>query len=63
MLNRLTKFVQCDVTSWEDQLAAFKEAVSFSPSGRVDIVIPNAGIDMVDPMYVNNGKILFIQFD
>ncbi|KAH6995510.1 glucose 1-dehydrogenase [Ilyonectria sp. MPI-CAGE-AT-0026] len=50
----LTKFVRCDVTSWEDQLAAFKEAVSFSPSGRVDIVIPNAGIDMVDPMYVNN---------
>lgn len=38
------QFVQTDVTSWDSQIAAFKSALSFSPSGTLDIVIPNAGL-------------------
>jgi NAD(P)-dependent dehydrogenase (short-subunit alcohol dehydrogenase family) len=35
-------FVQCDVTSYSDQLALFKKAQT--EFGRVDIVVANAGI-------------------
>jgi 5'-hydroxyaverantin dehydrogenase len=36
-------YVQCDVTSWESQLAAFKSAVRFSPTQSLDIVALFAG--------------------
>lgn len=48
--------MRCDVTRWEDQLAVFKEAALFSPNGKVDIVIANAGIDAADPVFTE-GKI------
>lgn len=36
-------YVHCDVTSWESQVAAFKSALSFSPTGSLDIVAAFAG--------------------
>lgn len=36
--------MKCDVTKWEDQLEMFREAVNFSPSGNIDIVVANAGL-------------------
>lgn len=36
--------MKCDVTKWEDQLEMFREAVKFSPTGIVDIVVANAGL-------------------
>ncbi|KIW12364.1 hypothetical protein PV08_09641 [Exophiala spinifera] len=49
------RFVKCDVSSWRDQVAVFKEASSFSPSGRIDIVIPNAGIAApIDSIFSTN---------
>lgn len=40
-----TTFVQADVTSWTDQVRAFKTAMRFSSSGKaIDHVIINAGI-------------------
>ncbi|KAG7284353.1 hypothetical protein NEMBOFW57_010726 [Staphylotrichum longicolle] len=32
------KYVWCDVTSWESQIAAFKAAIAFSPTQSLDIV-------------------------
>ncbi|KZZ93326.1 NAD(P)-binding domain protein [Moelleriella libera RCEF 2490] len=37
-------YVHCDVTSWEDQRRFFEDAQRLSPTGRLDIVVPNAGI-------------------
>jgi NAD(P)-dependent dehydrogenase (short-subunit alcohol dehydrogenase family) len=37
-------FVHCDVTSWQDQVAAFRKAKEVSSTGRIDIVVSNAGI-------------------
>jgi len=48
------KFVKCNVTVWADQLAVFKSAISSSPSGRVDIVIANAGISEGDSVFFND---------
>ncbi|EHY52470.1 hypothetical protein ABEF95_014906 [Exophiala dermatitidis] len=45
------KFVKCNVTVWSDQLAVFKKSLSLSPSGRIDIVIANAGIAGGDSVY------------
>lgn len=36
--------MKCDVTKWEDQLEMFREAVKFSPTGNIDIVVANAGL-------------------
>ncbi|KAI1613928.1 glucose 1-dehydrogenase [Exophiala viscosa] len=49
-----TKFEKCDVTSWADQLAVFKSAISSSPSGKIDIVVANAGIGGEDPVFSTN---------
>ena len=38
-------FIKTDVTSWDDQVAAFEKAASDSPSKTVDIVVTSAGID------------------
>lgn len=43
MSNRAV-FIKCDVTSWTERASAFETAVKRSPSGRIDIVIANAGI-------------------
>ncbi|EXJ65481.1 hypothetical protein A1O7_01822 [Cladophialophora yegresii CBS 114405] len=48
------KFVKTNVTVWADQLAAFKTAISSGPSGRVDIVVANAGISGADSVFFNN---------
>ncbi|BCS17684.1 uncharacterized protein APUU_10512S [Aspergillus puulaauensis] len=37
-------FVQCDVTIWEQQRAVFETATRRSSTGKIDIVIANAGI-------------------
>lgn len=58
ILRRSVKFVKTNVTSWADQLAVFKTAVSSSPSGRVDIVIANAGISGSDAVFQNDGMFL-----
>ncbi|KAK5045413.1 hypothetical protein LTR84_009277 [Exophiala bonariae] len=47
------KFIKTNVTSWAEQLNAFKSAISSSPSGRIDIVIANAGISGADEVFVN----------
>ncbi|KAL4789027.1 hypothetical protein BDV19DRAFT_395426 [Aspergillus venezuelensis] len=36
-------YVHCDVTSWKSQVAAFKQALAFSPRGTLDIVACFAG--------------------
>ncbi|KIW42312.1 uncharacterized protein PV06_05874 [Exophiala oligosperma] len=43
-LGSSVRFVKCDVSSWANQVATFKEAAASSPSGRIDIVLANAGI-------------------
>jgi NAD(P)-dependent dehydrogenase (short-subunit alcohol dehydrogenase family) len=48
------KFVKCNVVSWSEQLAVFKEALAFSPTGRIDIVVANAGISGADPVFHGN---------
>lgn len=53
-LSGSVKFVKTDVTSWANQLSMFKTAVSSSPSGRIDIVIANAGISGADSIYQND---------
>ncbi|KAF4332260.1 short-chain alcohol dehydrogenase [Fusarium beomiforme] len=45
------KFVKCDVTSWEDQLAMFKSAIANSPNNAIDIVVANAGINGPDEAF------------
>ena len=37
------KFIKCNVLSWEEQLAAFKEAIASSPKNAIDVVVANAG--------------------
>ncbi|KAL2867502.1 Alpha/Beta hydrolase protein [Aspergillus lucknowensis] len=36
-------YVYCDVTSWDSQVAAFKAALAFSPTGSLDLVAAFAG--------------------
>lgn len=45
------QYVKCDVTSWEDQLAAFKAAITKSPTASVDIVVANAGVSGSDEFF------------
>lgn len=46
-----TKFVKCDVTSWNDQLNLFKAAIEFSPTSKIHYVIANAGMIKADSVY------------
>ena len=39
------QFVHCDVSKWEDQVAAFKKAIQFSKTGTIDVVAAFAGVD------------------
>ncbi|KAK4552508.1 hypothetical protein LTR86_010352 [Recurvomyces mirabilis] len=49
-----TTFVRCDVTSWAQQAATFKKAKEVSPTGRIDIVVANAGIVSQDDISEHN---------
>jgi NAD(P)-dependent dehydrogenase (short-subunit alcohol dehydrogenase family) len=53
-LRSSVRFVKCNVVSWPEQLAVFKEALAFSPTGRIDIVVANAGISGADPVFHGN---------
>ena len=53
-LSKSTTFAKCDVTSWENQAEVFKKAKQVSPSGRIDIVIANAGISGQDEVVMND---------
>jgi len=44
----------CDVTNWDNQARMFEEAVGKSPTGRIDIVVANAGISGQDPIFVED---------
>ncbi|KAH7347525.1 hypothetical protein B0T11DRAFT_359968 [Plectosphaerella cucumerina] len=46
-----SKFVQCDVTNWEDQVRLFKTAKEASPSGKIQFVVANAGITREDDVF------------
>ncbi|KAI5464223.1 hypothetical protein BGZ63DRAFT_411973 [Mariannaea sp. PMI_226] len=37
-------YQHCDVTDWESQVALFQTATRTSPTGHIDIIVPNAGI-------------------
>jgi NAD(P)-dependent dehydrogenase (short-subunit alcohol dehydrogenase family) len=37
-------FQYCDVTSWHSQVSLFQAALRLSATGRIDVVVPNAGI-------------------
>lgn len=54
---RVTAFVQTDVTSWEDQLNAFKLAIAKSASHTLDVVVANAGISIEDSLFLNDGEL------
>lgn len=41
---RVSSFVRCDITKWNDQIQMFDAATTESPSKSCDIVIANAGI-------------------
>ncbi|KAH7176452.1 hypothetical protein EDB81DRAFT_38324 [Dactylonectria macrodidyma] len=41
-------YQRCDVTDWDSQVSLFDMAVRVSPSGAVDVVVPNAGIIQPD---------------
>uniref|UniRef100_A0A0B7K0D6 Uncharacterized protein n=1 Tax=Bionectria ochroleuca TaxID=29856 RepID=A0A0B7K0D6_BIOOC len=36
-------YLRCNVVEWEDQVGLFDAAVRLSPTGAMDIVVPNAG--------------------
>lgn len=44
-------FVQCDVTSWNDQNRLFREAELFSPTNEIHYVVANAGIIRKDEVF------------
>ncbi|KAK4504337.1 hypothetical protein PRZ48_005253 [Zasmidium cellare] len=46
-----TKYVQCDVRKWKDQVHVFEEAVKFSPTGRIHYVVANAGVARKDEIF------------
>ncbi|KAK9234286.1 hypothetical protein V1525DRAFT_413577 [Lipomyces kononenkoae] len=50
------KFIQCDITKWDDQVRLFREAASFSPTGKIAYVVANAGIIRQDDVFLNSGE-------
>lgn len=49
------KFVECNTTNWDDQVALFQAAASFSPSGKIHYVVANAGIIKQDDVFSYSG--------
>ncbi|OJJ89343.1 putative short chain dehydrogenase/reductase [Aspergillus glaucus CBS 516.65] len=52
-----TKFIPCDVSKWDDQLRLFREAASFSQTGKISYVVANAGIHRQDEVFLNTGDV------
>ncbi|TVY36533.1 5'-hydroxyaverantin dehydrogenase [Lachnellula subtilissima] len=50
-LKGAAQFVECDVRSWDDQVALFDAAVKHSPHHSCDVVIANAGIVGADDLF------------
>jgi NAD(P)-dependent dehydrogenase (short-subunit alcohol dehydrogenase family) len=50
-----TKFIRCDTTVWENQTRLFREAASFSPTGKIHYVVANAGIHRPDEVFLYSG--------
>ena len=53
--NQDLHFVRTDVTSWESQVALFKEAVKLSHHGGIDVVVANAGVTAMDAFETPQG--------
>ena len=51
MFRENATFVQCNVTTWSDQVNLFKTAISRSPNKTVEIVVANAGISGADTVW------------
>ena len=53
--------VHCDVSNWDNQVAAFKKAIQFSPTGTIDVVAIFAGVDnvghLVDQVQANEASL------
>ncbi|KAJ9633836.1 hypothetical protein H2204_006621 [Knufia peltigerae] len=47
---------RCDVNSWDEQVKLFDEAISRSPTGRVDAVVVNAGIATTDGIFADDSE-------
>lgn len=45
----------CDITKWNNQLRLFREAASFSQTGKIAYVIANAGIQRQDEVFLYSG--------
>ncbi|KAL1638757.1 hypothetical protein SLS58_008571 [Diplodia intermedia] len=45
------EFAKCDVTEWDDQVALFNAARSFSPTKLIHVVVANAGINPSDEVF------------
>lgn len=54
--SRITKFVECDTTIWDDQVRLFREAASFSPTGKIAYVVANAGVIRQDDVFSYSGS-------
>jgi len=46
-------YIHCDVTIWQSQVDFFHQAVKLSPSGGIDSVVANAGINGADNSFWN----------
>lgn len=44
-------YIECNVTSWEDQLRLFQGTAMFSPTGKIHYVVANAGIIRPDEVF------------
>ncbi|KAJ5698416.1 adam [Penicillium macrosclerotiorum] len=49
------KFIECDTSSWVDQVRLFEAAASFSPTGKISFVVANAGIHRKDEVFTYDG--------
>ncbi|KAK9327191.1 hypothetical protein V1520DRAFT_349463 [Lipomyces starkeyi] len=55
-LHGRTKFIECDTAKWDDQVRLFREAASFSPTGKIAYVVANAGIIRQDDVFSYSGE-------
>ncbi|KAK9357456.1 hypothetical protein V1504DRAFT_442807 [Lipomyces starkeyi] len=56
-LHGRTKFIECDAAKWDDQDRLFREAASFSPTGKIAYVVANAGIIRQDDVFSYSVKL------
>ncbi|KAK9311077.1 hypothetical protein V1522DRAFT_417656 [Lipomyces starkeyi] len=55
-LHGWTKFIECDTAKWDDQVRLFREAASFSPTGKIAYVVANAGVIRQDDVFSYSGE-------